>query len=70
MQQNEDPLCPLHSIYISENSKYLKSIDDTSVTECDEFINVMATIARTKGSTTSTKMTNTIRTKKTNLIIL
>ena len=43
------------STCICENSKYLKSIDDTSVTEYDEIIIVMDTIA--------TKKTNTIATK-------
>ena len=31
-----------------ENSKYLKSITDTSVTECDEIVIVMDTIATKK----------------------
>ena len=46
--------------YICENSKYLKSTADTSVTECDEIIIVMNIV--------STKDTNTIATKKTNTI--
>ena len=37
-----------------ENSKYLKSIADTSVIACDEIISVMDFV--------STKMTNTIAT--------
>ena len=45
--------------YICENSKYLKSIADTSVMACDEIISVMD-IAPTKK--TNTKMTNTIAT--------
>ena len=39
---------------ICENSKYLKSIIDTTVTECDEIIIVMYNV--------STKTTNTIAT--------
>ena len=45
---------------ICENSKYLKSIVYTSVTECGEVIIVM--------DNASTKKTNTIATKKTNVI--
>ena len=37
---------------ICENSKYLKSITDTSLIECDEIITAMDIV--------STKMTNTI----------
>ena len=44
------------STCICENSKNLKSIADTSVTECDETIIVMDNL--------STKKTNTIATKK------
>ena len=40
------------SICIFEKSKYLKSIADTSVIECDEIATVMDNV--------STKMTNTI----------
>ena len=36
------------SICICENSKYLKSIADTSVTECDEIISVMDIASTTK----------------------
>ena len=43
---------------ICENSKYLKSIADTSATDCDETIIVIDNV--------STKKTNTIATKKTN----
>ena len=42
------------SIWICENSKYLKSTADTSVTECDEIIVFMDNV--------STKKTNTIAT--------
>ena len=49
------------STCICENSKYLKSIAYTSVTECDEVIIVMDNIL--------TKITNTIATKKTNTIV-
>ena len=48
------------STCICKNSKYFKSIADTSVTECDEIIISMDTLA--------TKKTNTIATKKTNAI--
>ena len=48
------------STCIWKKSKYLKSIADTSVTECDEIIMVIDTV--------STKKTNTIATKKTNII--
>ena len=48
--------------YICENSKYLKSIADTSVTECDEIIFVTDVV--------STKKTNTMATKKTNTIAM
>ena len=47
------------STSICENSKYLKSVADTSVTECDEIIIVI--------DNGSTKETNTIATKKTNI---
>ena len=50
------------SAWICENSKYLKGVADTSVTECDEIVIVMNNL--------STKRTNTIRTKKTNTIII
>ena len=45
--------------YISDNSKYLKSIAYTSVIACDETVDVMDIV--------STKMTNTISTNVTNL---
>ena len=45
------------STCICQNSKYLKSIADTSVTECDEIIFVMDNV--------STKKTNTIATNVT-----
>ena len=45
------------STCICENSKYLKSIGDISVIECDEIITVMDTV--------STKITNTIATNVT-----
>ena len=44
------------SAFIGDNSKYLKSIVDTSVIECDEIIFVMDIL--------STKMTNTIATNE------
>ena len=44
------------STHICENGKYLESIADTSVTECDEIIVVKDNV--------STKKTNTIATKK------
>ena len=43
--------------HIFENSKYLKSIADTSVIACDEIVSVMDIV--------STKMTNTIATNVT-----
>ena len=46
------------STCICENSKYLKTIADTSVIECDEIITVIDTL--------STKITNTIPTNVTN----
>ena len=45
------------STCISKNSKYLKSIVDTSVIECDEIITVLNIV--------STKLTNTIATNVT-----
>ena len=48
------------STCIYDNSKYLKSIVDTSVTECDEIL-IAADIV-------STKKTNNIATKKTNTV--
>ena len=47
------------STCICENSKYLKSIADTSMTQCDETINVMDNV--------STKKTNTIATNVTSI---
>ena len=49
------------STFICENSKYLKSIADTPVIECDEIIIVMDIV--------STKKTNTIAIKKTNIVV-
>ena len=55
---------------IQESSKYLKSVADTSVTECDEITIALDNIAKTtkKTNTMSTKLTNTITTKMTNTI--
>ena len=47
------------STCVCENTKYLKSIADTSATECDEIIFAM--------DIASTKKTNTIATKKANV---
>ena len=44
---------------ICENSKYLKSIADTSVTQCDKIVNVMDIVSK------KTKKTNTIATNVT-----
>ena len=50
------------STCICENSKYLKSIADNAVTECDEFVIVMDTVSTKKTNTLATKRTNTIAT--------
>ena len=56
------------STCICENSKYLKGIADTSVTECDEIIIAMDIVSTKKANTIATKKTNTIARKKTNAI--
>ena len=48
---------------ICDNSKYLKGISDTSVTECDEIIIVMTLYQQKKAI--ATKKTNTIATNVT-----
>ena len=45
---------------ICENSKYLKSVADISVTECDEIVIVMDIVSTKKANTTKTKMINNI----------
>ena len=55
--KNDDSWNPSTCIY--KNSKYLKSVADTSVTECDEIVIVKNIV--------STKKANTIATKKTNV---
>ena len=47
------------STCICENSKYLKSIADTSVTECDDIIIVIDTTAAKKTNTIATHVTST-----------
>ena len=47
------------STCICENSKYLKSVADISVTECDEIIFVMDIASTKKTNTRATKKTNT-----------
>ena len=50
------------STCICENSMYLKSIADTSVTEFDEFIIFMDNVSIKKTNTIATKTTNTLAT--------
>ena len=47
---------------ICENSKYFKSVADTSVTECDEIVIFMYIISIKRTNTIAIKMTNTIAT--------
>ena len=47
------------SAYICENSKYLKSIADTSVTECDEIIIVVDNVLTKKTNTAATNIMST-----------
>ena len=42
---------------ICENSKYLKSIADTSVIKCDEIISVMDIVSTKKTNTMATNVT-------------
>ena len=53
------------STCICENSKYFKSVSDTSMTDCDEIIIIMDAIAIKKTNTIATKKTNTIATNVT-----
>ena len=53
------------STNICENSKYLRSIADTSVTECDEIMIVIDNLSSKKTNTIATKKTNTITTNVT-----
>ena len=53
------------STCICEKSKYLKSIADTSVIECDEVINVLDNASTKKADTLATKKTSTIATTAT-----
>ena len=57
------------STCISQNSKYLKSGVDTSVTEVDEFIIVMNTVSTKKTNIIATKNTNTIATNVTSILL-
>ena len=50
------------SVGISENSKYLKSIDDVSVIECGEAITGMGIVSIIKTNTVATEKINTITT--------
>ena len=50
------------SVGISENSKYLKSIDDVSVTEWGEAITGMGIVSIIKTNTVATEKINTITT--------
>ena len=43
---------------ICQNSKYLKSVSDTSVTECDEIIIVMDNLSTKKANTIATNITS------------
>ena len=47
------------STCICEDSKYLKSIADTSVTECEEIIIVMNNVSRKKTNTIAANVTST-----------
>ena len=47
------------STCICENSKYLKSVADTSVTECVEIVTVINNLSTKKTNTISTNVTNT-----------
>ena len=47
---------------ICENSNYLKSIDNTSVTECDAIVNFIDIVSTKKANTIASKKTNTIAT--------
>ena len=51
---------------IYENSKYLKSCIDTSVTECDEIVIVMDNLSTKKPNTIATKRANVTSTTKIN----
>ena len=48
------------STCICENSKYLKSVAETSVTECDEIVIFVGKLSTKKTITIATKKTNTI----------
>ena len=54
------------STCICESSKYLKSIADISVNECDEIIFVIDNLPTKKTNTIATKKTNTVATNITN----
>ena len=47
------------STCICENCKYLKSITDTSVIECDEVINFLDIVSTKKANTVATNVTST-----------
>ena len=44
--------------FICENSKYLKSVADTSVTKCDEIVTVMNNLSTKKANTLTTNVTS------------
>ena len=54
------------STCVCENNKYLKTIADTSVTECYEIIIVIDNVPTKKTNTITTKMTNTTNTTSIN----
>ena len=47
------------STYICKNSKYLKSVNGTSVTKCDEIVFVMDNLSTKKTNTIATDATTT-----------
>ena len=56
------------STCISENSKFLKSIGDTSVIVCDEIINATDSVSKNVTNTMPTNMTNIISTNVPNTV--
>ena len=50
--------------YISDNSKYLKSIADISVIACDEIVDVMDIVSTKMTNTISTNVTKNLHSKK------
>ena len=66
--KNGKDYCWNPSICICENSKYLKSIADTSVIECDKIVILVDTVSRKNTNTIATKETNTIATNVTSKV--